>query len=86
MQWLPAPFAAMLCLVLLLSTAGDTDVIVHESGIIRVSLRTFLPHDTPLRLEMSQDPFLLFRTGNLVRGSATHCLYGQDPQTHCRRG
>ena len=39
--WLSVPFAVVLCLILSWLTTGDDDVNIHESTIMRVSLRTF---------------------------------------------
>ena len=41
MWWVSVPFAVVLCLVLSWLSTGDDDLNIHESGIMRVSLRTF---------------------------------------------
>ena len=41
--WLSVPFAVVLCLVLSWLSAGDDDLNIHESSIMRVSLRTLPP-------------------------------------------
>ncbi|KAF9647033.1 hypothetical protein BDM02DRAFT_3117627 [Thelephora ganbajun] len=39
MWWLSVPFALVLCLVLSWLSTGDDDINIHESTIMRVSLR-----------------------------------------------
>lgn len=72
MWWLSVPFAVVLCLVLSWLSTGDDDFNIHESTIMRVSLRTCTP--SPGLLASGDFPrcdlvSLFFRTGNPVRES-----------------
>ena len=76
MWWLSVPFAVVLCLVLSWLSTGDEDVNIHETAIMRVSLRTSPPLHPFTSGGMSQDTiFFSYRQSSAREWSP--CLYGQ---------
>jgi len=83
--WLSVPFAVVLCLILSWLSTGDDDISIHESGIMRVSLRTFPSHPPPFgplasgdvsRFDLtSRHSFFSYRQSSAREWPS--CLYGK---------
>lgn len=60
MWWLSVPFAVVLCLILSWLSTGDDDINIHDSTIMRVSLRTSPPSNPRVHRFIAMRPDFVF--------------------------